>query len=142
MAAITAAASRFRLIFNVPPSGLEACKKAIFAAGAGRYPGPGEYTECCWTTIGTGQFRPGKSANPHLGKPGDLETVEEVRLETICVGEDVARKAVTALKEQVSSIFSLLLSFSRLTTSCAVRIRMRNPHTAYTSWRTSEYFYT
>ena len=93
-----AAIARFRLVFNVPPSALDACKAAIFAAGAGRYPGPGTYTECCWTVLGTGQFRPGDAANPHLGKPGELEHVQEARVETICVGEDVARKAVAALK--------------------------------------------
>jgi len=96
---MAAAAARFRLIFNVPLPALEACKTAIFAAGAGCYPGPGQYTECCWTVVGTGQFRPGKGANPHLGKPGELETVQEARVETLCVGEDVARKAVAALKE-------------------------------------------
>ncbi|VTT55958.1 unnamed protein product [Fusarium fujikuroi] len=89
---------RFRLVFNVPTSSLSQCKEAIFAAGAGRYPGPGNYTECCWTIIGTGQFRPGDAAKPHLGEVGKLEEVEEARVETICVGEDVARNAVKALK--------------------------------------------
>ncbi|KAF5716808.1 hypothetical protein FGLOB1_2402 [Fusarium globosum] len=93
--------TRFRLVFNVPTSSLSQCKEAIFAAGAGRYPGPGNYTECCWTIIGTGQFRPGDAAKPHLGEVGKLEEVEEARVETICVGEDVARNAVKALKSVV-----------------------------------------
>ncbi|EEQ33534.1 hypothetical protein McanMca71_004689 [Microsporum canis] len=91
--------TRFKLVFNVPTTALEACKAAIFAAGAGSYPGPGNYTECCFTTIGTGQFRPGKSANPHIGSVGALEEVQEARVETLCVGEDVVRKAVAALKQ-------------------------------------------
>jgi len=107
VAAAAAVAVRFRLVFNVPLSALESCKSAIFAAGAGRYPGPGEYTECCWTVIGTGQFRPGQTANPHLGKPGALETVQEARVETLCVGEDVARKAVAALKSYVLVLVQL-----------------------------------
>ena len=90
--------TRFKLIFFVPPSALAACKSAIFATGAGRYPGPGQYTECCWTTLGTGQFRPGDSAKPNIGKVGELEEVQEVRVETLCMDEDVARKAVEALK--------------------------------------------
>ncbi|KAK5133584.1 hypothetical protein LTR08_007624 [Meristemomyces frigidus] len=94
-----ATAARFKLVFFAPPSALAACKAAIFAAGAGRYPGPGVYTECCWSsTTGTGQFRPGNSANPHVGKVGEVEEVQEVRVETLCVGEEVARKAVGALK--------------------------------------------
>jgi hypothetical protein len=91
------AVTRYKPVFHVPRSALEACKSAIFAAGAGRYPS-GNYTECCYTTFGIGQFRPGDAANPHIGKVDELETVEEARVETICVGEDVARKAVAALK--------------------------------------------
>lgn len=89
---------RFKLVFFVPPSALAACKAAIFAAGAGRYPGQGTYTECCWTSIGTGQFRPGDTANPHIGSVGTLEEVQEAKVETLCLGEDVAMKAVEALK--------------------------------------------
>lgn len=90
--------SRFKLAFRVPTSHLEVCKTAIFAAGAGRYPGPGSYTEVCWTTMGTGQFRPGGTANPHIGRPGELETVPEVQVETLVVGEVTVRKVVGALK--------------------------------------------
>lgn len=95
----TAALQKFTLIFYAPPSAVTACKAAVFRAGAGRYPGPGAYTECCWTTSGIGQFRPGDTANPHIGKVGEAEAMEEVRVETLCVGEDVARGAVKALKE-------------------------------------------
>ncbi|EON68899.1 hypothetical protein W97_08157 [Coniosporium apollinis CBS 100218] len=89
---------RFKLIFTVPQSSLAKCKAAIFAAGAGSYPGPGGYTEVCFTMPGTGQFRPGKAANPSIGSSGELEQVEEVRCETLCVGQEVAKKAVQALK--------------------------------------------
>jgi hypothetical protein len=49
--------------------------------------------------LGTGQFRPGDAANPHIGTVGTLEHVEEARVETMCVGEETARKAVAALKK-------------------------------------------
>ncbi|KAI9648262.1 hypothetical protein NHQ30_002894 [Ciborinia camelliae] len=101
MAAISSNPKRFKLIFFVPPSSLPVCKASIFAAGAGRYPGPGNYTECCWATMGTAQFRPGDTANPDIGTVGVLEEVQEVRFETLCVGEEVVRKAVEALKKQV-----------------------------------------
>ena len=90
--------SRFKLVYFVPTSAPASTKAAIFAAGAGRYPGPGGYTECCWQTVGTGQFRPGQNANPNIGSVGELESIEEVRVETLCVGKDVAQKAVVALK--------------------------------------------
>lgn len=91
-------AARFKLVFFVPPLALEKCKAAIFAAGAGRYPGAGNYTECCWTTTGTGQFRPGDAARPHIGAVGRLEQVEEIRVETLCCGDSTVKKAVEALK--------------------------------------------
>lgn len=99
MATAVAATARFKLVFFVPPSALGACKTAIFAAGAGRFPGPGNYTECCWTVVGTGQFRPGDTANPHIGSVGALAEVQEARVETLCDGEEITRKAVEALKK-------------------------------------------
>ena len=42
--------------------------------------------------------RPGDAANPHIGKVGALEETPEVRVETLCVGEDVVKGAVAALK--------------------------------------------
>ena len=98
-AAAAANAARFKLVFFAPLTAVAACKTAIFTAGAGRYPGPGGYTECCFTTNGTGQFRPVDAANPNIGSVGQLEEVEETRVETLCVGESVARQAVEALKK-------------------------------------------
>ncbi|KAF4976010.1 hypothetical protein FZEAL_7266 [Fusarium zealandicum] len=96
---VTPPLRRFSLVFYVPPAAVVACKAAIFKAGAGRYPGPGNYTECCWSTSGTGQFRPGDAANPSIGEVGKLEETPEIRVETLCLGEDTVKKAVEALKE-------------------------------------------
>ena len=87
---------KFTLSFYVPPSSLEACKSAIFAAGAGCYPG-GKYTQACFVTQGTGQFLPMQGANPNIGSVGRVETVEEVKVECICVGRQVMRRAVEEL---------------------------------------------
>lgn len=108
---MTAVATRFRLVFRVPPSAAEACKKAIFEAGAGCHLGPGNYTECCFSSSGTGQFRPGETANPYIGSVGKLEQVAEEQIQTLCVGEDVVRKAVEALEEQVLLSIYILLAF-------------------------------
>lgn len=97
------APTKYKLIFYVPVSDMDAVNTAVFAAGAGRYPGPGNYTECAWYTVGTGQFRPGDSANPHIGEVGALEKAEEAKVETLCVGEECAKKAVEALKKWVPS---------------------------------------
>ncbi|KAL4790448.1 GTP cyclohydrolase 1 type 2/Nif3 [Aspergillus filifer] len=97
--ATTAAVKKYLLTTHVPPSALEAVKSAIFAAGAGRYPGAGNYTECCWVSSGIGQFRPGDAANPAIGKVGELEKTEELKVETLVVGEDVIKNVVEALKK-------------------------------------------
>lgn len=96
MAAVT---KKFTLVFYAPPAAVAACKSAIFSAGAGRYPGPGGYTEACWAASGNGQFRPGMTATPHIGEKGKLEELEEVRVEAFCNGEDVMRGSVEALKK-------------------------------------------
>lgn len=51
--------------------------------------------------MGTGQFRPGDAANPHIGDVGKVEEVSEMRIETLCVGEETVRGAVQALKKSV-----------------------------------------
>lgn len=88
---------RYKLIFFVPPSHLAPCKTALFATGAGTFPG-GKYSHCCFETRGTGQFRPNDGADPAIGKVGEVETVEEVKVEMICVGREVAERAVSELK--------------------------------------------
>lgn len=50
--------------------------------------------------MGTGQFRPGDAVNPHIGTVGQLGQTQEVRVETLCMSEEVARKAVNALIRQ------------------------------------------
>lgn len=89
---------RYKLIVFTPPTALPAIKTAMFAAGAGRYPGPGGYTNAGFTTPGIAQFKPGKDANPHIGTVGELEEVGELKFETICIGRKVVRAAVEALK--------------------------------------------
>ena len=82
-----------KLIYYVPDENLEDTKNAVFSAGAG---GIGEYTNCAWQVLGTGQFKPVKGANPFIGEVGELEQVEEWRVETI-VPEHQAANVAKAL---------------------------------------------
>lgn len=41
---------------------------------------------------------PVSAANPNIGEVGKVEAVEEARVETLCMDERIARKAVEALK--------------------------------------------
>ncbi|KAJ5964083.1 uncharacterized protein N7479_003959 [Penicillium vulpinum] len=87
---------RYKLIFFVPTANVEHCKEAIFATGAGSFPG-GKYTKCCFQTVGTGQFLPNEGADPAVGAVGALERCEEVKVEVMCLGRDVMLNAVDAL---------------------------------------------
>ncbi|MGR2739073.1 NGG1p interacting factor NIF3 [Billgrantia sp. Q4P2] len=84
----------YKLAFYVPLEDAETVKEAVFASGAGRL---GDYEACCFETRGTGQFRPLDGANPHIGQVGDLEKVEEVKVELVCE-DHLIREAVEALR--------------------------------------------
>jgi hypothetical protein len=87
----------YKLVYTVPASHLQETKDSIFAVGGGVYAN-GKYVQVAFETKGQGQFLPAAEANPHIGTPGSLEKVDEIRVEIRCTGRDVARKAVQALK--------------------------------------------
>jgi hypothetical protein len=89
---------KYLLSFYVPTANTESCTSAIFKTGAGRWPG-GTYEEVCFTIRGTGQFRPTAIAKPHIGKIGELEKLEEDRVEMVVFGRETVVNAVAALKE-------------------------------------------
>ena len=71
----------YKICFFCPPSHTEIVKEAMFSSGAGKI---GQYQRCSWQVLGTGQFEALKGAQPFLGQVGDLEMVEEYRVEMIC----------------------------------------------------------
>lgn len=68
----------YKLVTFVPASHVEPVREALAEAGAGRI---GNYEACAFASKGMGYFRPGDMARPFIGKPGQLESAEEVRLE-------------------------------------------------------------
>ncbi len=84
----------YKLAFYVPLAEAEPVKEAVFATGAGRI---GDYEACCFQTRGTGQFRPLAGADPHIGRVGDLEQVEELKVELVCE-DTLISEALAALK--------------------------------------------
>jgi hypothetical protein len=85
----------YKLCFYVPVSHLESVKAAVFATGAGRV---GDYANCSWQVLGVGQFRPLAGSKPYLGQQGELERVDEYRVEMVCAAQYV-KAAVAALQE-------------------------------------------
>ena len=84
----------YKLAFFVPVEEAESVKEAVFATGAGRI---GDYEACCFQTAGQGQFRPLDGADPHIGQVGELERVEEYKVELVCEDELIGA-AISALK--------------------------------------------
>lgn len=83
----------YKFVFYVPKASAEEVKSAVFATGAGRL---GNYQECSFESEGIGQFRPIEGANPSVGSLGELERVEELRVEVLCL-EGQVRAAVQAM---------------------------------------------
>ncbi|MRF39935.1 NGG1p interacting factor NIF3 [Escherichia coli] len=85
----------YKLAFFVPASHVEVVKAAVFAAGGGRI---GGYDHCAWQTLGQGQFRPLDGSQPFLGQTGQVEVVEEWKVELV-VADDLIAQVVAALKQ-------------------------------------------
>lgn len=82
------AGNYMKLIVFVPKTHTEIVRKAICDAGAGHI---GNYSDCSFKTTGTGTFKGQKDTNPFLGKPEQLETADEERLETILKNSDKSK---------------------------------------------------
>ncbi len=85
----------YKLAFFVPASHVEVVKAAVFAAGGGRI---GDYEHCAWQTLGQGQFRPLDGSQPFLGQTGQVEVVEEWKVELV-VADELIVQVVAALKQ-------------------------------------------
>ena len=84
----------YQISFYVPETDLEKVKNAMFDAGAGRY---NNYQQCAWQTIGMGQFKPVNNARPAIGFLGELETIEEYKVEMVCTN-DKLQQALEVMK--------------------------------------------
>ena len=68
------------LITFVPSSAAGKVKQALFDAGGGKL---GNYSQCAFSTSGTGSFKPETGARPAIGQVGQKEEVQEERIELI-----------------------------------------------------------
>lgn len=82
-----------KLVVFVPLKHIGEVQIAIGKAGAGHI---GNYSNCSFQVIGKGNFLPREGANPFIGKVGVLESVDEVRMETI-LPERMINKVVKAM---------------------------------------------
>lgn len=69
-----------KLTTFVPTQNKEKILAALHAAGAGNI---GNYSNCSFQVMGEGTFLPNEKSNPAIGNKGELERVEETRIEMI-----------------------------------------------------------
>jgi dinuclear metal center YbgI/SA1388 family protein len=84
-----------KLVTFVPQAQAGHVRQAIFDAGAGHI---GNYDCCSYNLNGTGTFRGDEKTTPFVGRPGELHTEPEVRIETILpafIQHQVVRAIIT-----------------------------------------------
>lgn len=91
-----------KLVTYVPNTHAEVVRQALVRAGVGEGitdgPHAENYSECFFTAVGIGMFRPLEGANPLIGEKGQLTRVEETRLESL-LPERLIDRAIKALKK-------------------------------------------
>lgn len=84
----------YKVAVYVPQTHANQVREAMGRQGAGYI---GDYSYCSFNTEGIGTFRPEQGANPFIGTIGELEQVEEVKVETI-VTENQLKRVIQAMK--------------------------------------------
>ncbi len=84
----------YKIVVYVPLDHADKIREAIGEAGGGKL---GKYSFCSFSMRGTGRFKPGEGARPHIGKVGSLEQVEEERIEVTC-HKDVVGNVIASIK--------------------------------------------
>ncbi len=92
---VTAQEELIKLAVYVPADSAEVVRQAITKAGAGCI---GNYSCCTFRVEGKGTFLPMEGTKPFIGRQGRLETVDEVRIETILPARMESRVVKAMLK--------------------------------------------
>lgn len=92
---ITKNENLFKFVVYVPKTYVDKIYEAIKVADGGH---TGNYSECTFSTNGKGRFKPLKGTNPFIGKTENLETVDEVRVETI-ISKNKLKNLISEIKK-------------------------------------------
>ena len=84
-----------KIVVFVPEDSLDEVREGLGELGAGWL---GNYSYCSFYQAGTGTFKPLADSNPYQGEVGQINKVEEYRLETI-VKADNLNKVINKLQE-------------------------------------------
>jgi len=86
---------QFKIVTFCPREAADHVRNGLGSVGAGRI---GDYSLCSFEIPGTGTFLGGQSTSPVVGEKGQLERVDELRLEMVCSHSSLAL-AIVALRE-------------------------------------------
>jgi dinuclear metal center YbgI/SA1388 family protein len=70
----------YKFVIFVPRESQDKVRKAICSRGGGEFK---NYSFCTFNTAGKGTFLPGEGAEPYTGEKGNLNIVDEIRMECI-----------------------------------------------------------
>lgn len=87
--------NRVKIFVTVPLEDVEKVRTAVCKAGGGVI---GNYSFCTSSTKSVGTFLPNEKASPYIGKSGNLEYVEEEKVEFVC-DVDKVKKVLKALRK-------------------------------------------
>jgi dinuclear metal center YbgI/SA1388 family protein len=99
----------FKFAVYVPVQHIDKVSQEIFKAGAGKI---GRYTETSFNIAGKGTFKPMEGTNPFIGKIGEKEEVQEIKIETVVAERDLdsvvqAMKSVHPYEEPAYDVYEL-----------------------------------
>lgn len=83
-----------KIVTFVPETHADIVREAIGNTGGGRI---GNYTHCTFSVKGVGRFKPVEGADPAIGAIGELESVQEEKIEFVCE-RILARKVMEAVR--------------------------------------------
>jgi dinuclear metal center YbgI/SA1388 family protein len=89
---------RLKLVVFVPHPHVDVLRQELSAIGAG---GIGAYTECSFNILGVGTFKGDETTHPTVGQRGQLERVDETRLEMICPDSPTFLRELTRVIHRV-----------------------------------------
>ena len=81
---ISMSTSSVKIVTHIPVGSVDEVLKAMGDAGAGKI---GNYSHCSFSSRGIGRSLPLEGANPTIGTVGNLEEIEEERVELTCEKE-------------------------------------------------------
>lgn len=84
-----------KIVVFVPITHANLVRQAMGNAGAGII---GNYSDCSFSVIGIGRFKPKEGANPTTGEIGKLEEIEMERVEMVCPTDKV-KQVISAMKK-------------------------------------------